>query len=120
MQIGRLAELVGISTSRIRFYEAHGVIAPAPRAANGYRDYDAKTADLLRFIVQSQDLGFSLDEIRKAVRLKSCHRLRHDDVLQALQRKLVVVEEHLAANRKLRADIRKMIAVIAADKARGP
>jgi DNA-binding transcriptional MerR regulator len=117
MQIGRLAKLAGITTSRIRFYEANGIIAPAARAANGYRDYDAKTADLLRFIVQSQDLGFSLDEIRDAVRLKRSHRLRHADVLAALQRKLAVVEEHIAATRKLRSNIRKMIAVVEADKA---
>ena len=50
MRIGQLARMVGVTTSRIRFYEARGIIAPAARTANGYRDYDAKTAASLRFI----------------------------------------------------------------------
>jgi len=117
MQIGQLARMVGITTSRIRFYEKHAIIAPAARAANGYRDYDARTADLLRFIVGSQDLGFSLEEIRNAVRLKRSHRLRHADVLAALRRKLAAADQQIADARKLRMRIRKMIAVVEADKA---
>lgn len=112
MQIGQLARMVGITTSRIRFYEKNGIIAPAVRAENGYRDYDAKTADLLRFIAGSQELGFSLEEIRNAVRLKRSHRLRHADVLAALQRKLAVAERQISEARKLRMRIRKMIAVV--------
>jgi DNA-binding transcriptional MerR regulator len=114
MQIGQLARMVGITTSRIRFYEKHGIIAPAVRAANGYRDYDASTAKLLHFIVQSQDLGFSLGEIRNAVRLKASHRLRHADVLVALQRKLAIAEQQVAEAKKRRADIKKMIAIVQA------
>jgi DNA-binding transcriptional MerR regulator len=112
MQIGQLARTVGISTSRIRFYEKTKIIAPAARLANGYRDYDAKTAKLLRFVVQSQALGFTLDEIRVAVRLKASHRLRHADVLAALRRKLAMAETQIAAAQKLRADLRKMIVIV--------
>jgi len=115
MQIGQLARMVGITTSRIRFYEAQGIIAPAARTANGYRDYDAKTAATLRFIVQSQDLGFSLEEIRNAVRLKRAHRLRHADVLSALRRKLADVEQQIAEARTLRIKIKKVIALVEAD-----
>jgi len=114
MRIGQLARMVGVTTSRIRFYEAHGIIAPAARAANGYRDYDAKTAASLRFIVQSQDLGFSLREIRNAVRLKRTHRLRHADVLQALRRKLAGVEQQIADARTLRTRIKNVIALVEA------
>jgi MerR family transcriptional regulator, copper efflux regulator len=115
MRIGQLARMVGVTTSRIRFYEARGIIAPAARTANGYRDYDAKTAASLRFIVQSQDPGFSLDEIRNAVRLKRSHRLRHADVLSALRRKLAGVEQQIAEARILRTKIKKVIAIVEAN-----
>jgi DNA-binding transcriptional MerR regulator len=115
MQIGQLARMVGVTTSRIRFYEARGIIAPAARTANGYRDYDAKTAASLRFIVQSQELGFSLEEIHNAIRLKRSHRLRQADVLSALRRKLAGVEQQIAEARTLRIKIKKVIATVEAD-----
>jgi DNA-binding transcriptional MerR regulator len=69
----------------------------------------------LRFIVQSQDLDFSLDEIRNAVRLKRTHRLRHADVLSALRRKLAGVEQQIADAKNLRARIKKVIAIVEAE-----
>lgn len=69
----------------------------------------------MRFIVQSQDPGFSLDEIRNAVRLKRSHRLRHADVLSALRRKLAGVEQQIAEARTLRTKIKKVIAIVEAN-----
>lgn len=63
MRIGILAKQAGISTSRIRFYEAHGLLPPALRMASGYRDYDGRALDIIRFIARARDLGFSLAEI---------------------------------------------------------
>jgi hypothetical protein len=37
MKIGELAERTGLAPSKIRFYEAHGLIAPVQRQANGIR-----------------------------------------------------------------------------------
>jgi MerR family regulatory protein len=39
MKISEVAEKVGVSTKAIRFYEAAGVLPPAQRAANRYREY---------------------------------------------------------------------------------
>lgn len=38
MRIGELAELAGVSTRSLRYYEAQGLLR-ARRAANGYREY---------------------------------------------------------------------------------
>ena len=41
MRIGELAKRAGVGTSKIRFYESRGLLAPAARLANGYlRDPD--------------------------------------------------------------------------------
>lgn len=64
MRIGDLARQTDISISRIRFYEARGLLPQAPRTANGYRSYGADAADALRFLDQAQRLGFSLAEIK--------------------------------------------------------
>ena len=64
MRIGQLENLTQISRSRIRFYERQNLLPPPARRANGYRSYDTETVDILKFIDQAQQLGFSLAEIR--------------------------------------------------------
>jgi MerR family transcriptional regulator, copper efflux regulator len=64
MRIGELARRSELSTSRIRFYEAHGLLPKAERSDNGYRDYPDSVLETLRLIQGAQDLGFSLGEIR--------------------------------------------------------
>ncbi|MWW73604.1 MerR family DNA-binding transcriptional regulator, partial [Pseudomonas aeruginosa] len=49
MKIGELAKLTGLATSRIRFYEASGLIR-SQRKANGYRDYAADTVWILELV----------------------------------------------------------------------
>ena len=64
MKIGELARLSGVAASRIRFYEASGLLQPAQRQANGYREYAPETLTRLEIILRAQNAGFSLDEIR--------------------------------------------------------
>ena len=59
MKIGEIASAAGVSTSRIRFYEKRGIIPPAIRDDNGYRDYSPDLIGQLNFIEQAQKLGFS-------------------------------------------------------------
>lgn len=42
---GTIAEVIGVSTQAIRFYERRGLLRPADRLGNGYRHYDAATID---------------------------------------------------------------------------
>ncbi|WP_417686053.1 Cd(II)/Pb(II)-responsive transcriptional regulator [Pseudidiomarina gelatinasegens] len=42
MRIGQLAQLVGVETQTIRFYEQQGLLPPPDRQDNGYRVYTEK------------------------------------------------------------------------------
>ena len=114
MKIGELSKQTGVSTSRIRFYEAEGVIPRADRAANGYRDYPADAAVLLGFIETAQRLGFSLKEIAAIVPDPYAERPSDALLIRELKRKLVEVDRHIAASRVLRADIARKTAEIEA------
>ena len=70
MTIGELAKLTGLAASRIRFYEARGLIR-VRRRANGYRDYGPEAAMLLEIIGNAQSVGFSLEQIRELLPLHS-------------------------------------------------
>lgn len=68
--IGQLAKLAGVKPDTVRFYERTGLLPQAKRTAAGYRSYDQVTAKQLLFVKKAQALGFSLDEIRRILRLR--------------------------------------------------
>ena len=63
MNIGQAAEQSDVPAKTIRYYESIGLIPPAKRLENGYRDYDEESVRTLHFIHRSRKLGFSLSDI---------------------------------------------------------
>jgi MerR family transcriptional regulator, redox-sensitive transcriptional activator SoxR len=63
LAIGEVAERAGMTASRIRYYEARGVL-PAPDRVAGKRRYTPDVLRRLAIIDAAQRVGFGLDEIR--------------------------------------------------------
>ncbi len=63
LAIGEVAERAGMSTSRIRYYEARGLL-PEPERAAGKRRYREDVLRRLAIIDAAQRVGFTLAEIR--------------------------------------------------------
>jgi len=63
MNIGAAARASGVTAKMIRHYEAIGLLRPADRRANAYRDYGPRDIHELRFIRRARRLGFSIPEI---------------------------------------------------------
>jgi DNA-binding transcriptional MerR regulator len=66
LAIGELARRAGMSVSRIRFYEARGLLAE-PDRESGKRRYPPETVGQLAIIDAAQRVGFSLDEIHDLI-----------------------------------------------------
>jgi DNA-binding transcriptional MerR regulator len=92
MGIGELARRSGLNTSRIRFYEASGLLTAVSRKSNGYREYPADTLLILGVIVAAQRAGFSLDEIKQILPANPGN-WRHGELLSALRRKAAHIEQ---------------------------
>ena len=70
MNISEAARLSGLSSKTIRYYEDIGLVAPAERADNGYRQYQQRAVEELRFIAHAREVGFNLDECRQLLDLQ--------------------------------------------------
>jgi MerR family transcriptional regulator, copper efflux regulator len=69
MNIGAAATASGVTTKMIRHYEAIGLLRPAERRANAYRDYGERDLHELRFIRRARRLGFSIPQIGELLTL---------------------------------------------------
>ncbi len=69
MNIGTAASESGVSAKTIRYYESIGLIPPAIRAENGYRNYTEFDVEILRFIQHSRHLGFSVKNVSNLLEL---------------------------------------------------
>ncbi|MHA3795604.1 MerR family transcriptional regulator [Sphingomonas sp. YL-JM2C] len=69
MKIGDLAKLTDTRVETIRFYEKEGLIPAPGRNSGNYRIYEQAHLNRLSFIRRSRDLGFTLDQVRKLLKL---------------------------------------------------
>lgn len=63
--IGQVAEITGLSTKTLRFYEENEIIESASRKENGYRYFSEENLDEIKLIKYAKDLGLPLSEIKK-------------------------------------------------------
>ena len=63
MNIGEAASESGVPAKTIRYYESIGLIPPAVRAENGYRNYSPFDIETLKFIQHARRLGFSVKDV---------------------------------------------------------
>ena len=71
LTIGDLARQADVNVETIRYYESIGLIRQPPKPPRGWRRYGHDAAGRLRFIKRSQQLGFSLEEIKTLLRLRT-------------------------------------------------
>lgn len=64
LQIGEVAERVGLSLRSVRFYEEAGLLTPAARSEGGFRLYTETQVERLLLIKRMKPLGFSVEEMR--------------------------------------------------------
>ena len=116
IQIGKVSRQTGLSIDAIRFYEKQRLLERPRRSEGGFRLFSAEDVERIRFIRRTQQLGFSLLEIRELLVVarddgEACSHVR--ELLQAKMavvrnkiRELRLLEEQLA--RRLRKCERKL------------
>ena len=63
MRIGEASRLSGVPAKLIRYYESTGLLSRAGRDQNGYRAFDERNVNELRFIKRARALGLPIMQI---------------------------------------------------------
>ncbi|APX03556.1 heavy metal-responsive transcriptional regulator [Arthrobacter sp. QXT-31] len=105
MRIGEAAAAAGLTTKTIRFYEGRGLLPPAERAANGYRDYAHDTVSRLEFIRRSQVAGLTLAQIQDILRIRDAGSTPCFHVRDVLARQLTDLDRQITEITALRATV---------------
>ena len=64
LTIGRVAKTTGVAAKTIRYYEHVGILPAPSRTASGYRQYDQRGVERLRFIRRARSLGLPLQRLK--------------------------------------------------------
>lgn len=65
--IQKLAQLAGVSTRTLRYYDELGILKPARTSSSGYRIYGRAEVDRLQQILIFRELGVSLEQILRII-----------------------------------------------------
>jgi DNA-binding transcriptional MerR regulator len=95
MRIGELAELGGVSTKTVRYYESIGLLSEPERTHSGYRDFSADAVERLGFIRDAQASGLTLAEIASVLELKQAGERSCAHTAALLERHLIDIDEQI-------------------------
>jgi len=110
MQIGQISKQAGVSIDAIRFYERSGLLAAPPRSEGGFRLYTSSDLSALQLIRNMQTLGFSLNEIREFLSLRSNDLRACSEVRKMLDHKLRDICAKRIALAKLEGELKDALA----------
>nr|WP_295899916.1 MerR family transcriptional regulator [uncultured Bdellovibrio sp.] len=108
MKIGELAKKVGLSVSKVRYYETLGIIR-AKRGDSNYRDFPPESEGLLLLVLQAKDLGFTLKEIQSLARALQQGALTKDKIRSELNKKLDALDERIALIKRFQKNVREIL-----------
>ena len=109
MHISEAAARSRLPAKTIRYYEEAGLIGPAARETNGYRNYSERDVHLLRFVQRARSLGFAMRDCRELLSLYDDERRSSADVKAITMRRLREIEHKLAELESLRAVLSDLV-----------
>ena len=109
LRSAQLARLAGVSADTLRVYEAKGLLPPARRSANGYREYPPEACTRVRLVRRAVALGFTLDELASIVKVRDRGGAPCAEVRALAAEKLALIEERLAEMQDARDRLRGVL-----------
>jgi len=105
LTIGELAKQARVNIETIRYYERQELLPKPPRLHSGYRAFPAESVERIRFIKQSQELGFSLKEIKELLSIRSAPHSTGADVRERVESKIADIEGKIKTLRSMKKEL---------------
>ena len=105
----QLADAANVNIETLRYYERRGLIPAPPRSEANYRRYPHTAVDRVRFVKQAQDLGFSLEEIKELLSLRSTRGARSGEVRKRAQKKIDEVSDRIRSLERIRGALEHLV-----------
>lgn len=115
MNIGDASKASGISAKMIRYYEAIGLLRPAARLANTYRQYSDRDIHELRFIGRARALGFSMNDIANLLSLWQDRKRPSRDVRKIAGQRLAELDARIVEMQAMATTLRELVAACHGD-----
>ena len=97
-----VAKQAEVNLETIRFYERQGLLPKPPRTASGYRTFSPETVRRVQFIKRTQELGFSLKEIKELLALRLDPGTTCADVRGRAEEKVADIEQKIRDLRRMK------------------
>ena len=105
LTIGELAKQARVNIETIRYYERQELLPKPPRLRSGYRTFPAESVEQIKFIKQTQELGFSLKEIKELLSLRSAPSSTGADVREKVEAKIADIEVKIKTLRTIKKEL---------------
>ena len=108
LTIGQVAKRTQVNIETVRYYERRGLIPPPPWRGSGYRQFSEDTVERIRFIKNSQELGFTLKEISELLSLRVNSKTTSTDIKLRTEGKISEVEKKIHALNRMKKALVKL------------
>lgn len=108
LTIGQVARQAGVHKETIRYYQGLGLVEEPARRGGTIRRYGLSTVARLQFIKRAQQLGFTLEEVKRLLALEdggSCGETR-----RLAEHKLEVIKERIADLNRMKRSLESLVA----------
>ncbi|MFD2216502.1 MerR family transcriptional regulator [Metabacillus endolithicus] len=103
LTISQLAKVCEVNIETIRYYERRGLIPKPPRNNSGYRKFPEGFVKDIQFIKRTQDLGFTLEEIKNLLTASNNEDFRSEEVHDFATSKIKEIEERIENMHQMKA-----------------
>lgn len=110
LRTGEVAKRARVHLETIRYYEQKGLLPKPPRSEAGYRCYPPDAVRRVQFVKRTQELGFSLEEIKELLGLRVRPNATCADIRRRADAKISAIDEKIRDLRSIRQALRRLAA----------
>lgn len=116
LTIGVLAKQAGVSVETVRFYVQRGLLKKPKCKSTRFKEYAVDDASRIHFIKRTQELGFTLKEIKNILELNTDPQATCRDVKRKAEKKIEEIEEKLSDLRRMKRSLDQLVAACGESK----